>query len=242
MKLTAYSVCPTTMPIHPASHSRTWMDRTPSQFAKRCLPLKLANQAGWFILNDCPVRLTWKEDSKHGVTVESLEEGARPSAKSHFGSGIITWILPYLFRTSPGYNLLARGPANHPKDGITALEGLIETDWLCLTFTMNWQLTRRHLPVVFERDEPICMLVPQRRGELESFDCSRAELTSNPRLYESYSKHRQARSQFLADLADPASEASSQRWQKHYMKGQSVEGEKAEQHQTKLALKPFVTQ
>jgi hypothetical protein len=39
-----------------------------------------------------------------------------PSAISHFGSGILTWNVPYLFRTPPGYNLLVRGPANWPKD------------------------------------------------------------------------------------------------------------------------------
>ena len=38
-------------------------------------------------------------------------------AESLFGHGILTWTLPYLFRTPPGYNLLARGPANWPKDG-----------------------------------------------------------------------------------------------------------------------------
>src|SRR3712207_8402233 len=33
-------------------------------------------------------------------------------ARSHFGSGILTWNLPFLFRTPPGYNLHVRGPAN----------------------------------------------------------------------------------------------------------------------------------
>ena len=38
---------------------------------------------------------------------------------SHFGSGILTWHLPLLFRTPPGYDLLVRGPANHPKDAMS---------------------------------------------------------------------------------------------------------------------------
>ena len=46
---------------------------------------------------------------------------------------------------------------------------MIETDWSVATFTMNWKLTRPHWPVTFEIGEPICMVVPQRRGELESF-------------------------------------------------------------------------
>ena len=49
-------------------------------------------------------------------------DGALPMS-SHFGYGILTWTLPYLFRTPPDWNLLARGPSNLPKDGIQALEG-----------------------------------------------------------------------------------------------------------------------
>ena len=33
---------------------------------------------------------------------------------------------------------------------------------------MNWKFTRKLMPVRFEVDEPICMIVPQRRAELES--------------------------------------------------------------------------
>src|SRR3546814_13729675 len=62
---------------------------------------------------------------------------------THFGSGIVTFSLGHLFRTSPGVNLWIKGPSNRPKDGASPLEGIIETDWSPYTFTMNWQLTRR---------------------------------------------------------------------------------------------------
>ena len=57
-----------------------------------------------------------------------------------------------------------------------ALEGLVETDWAVATFTMNWKLTVPRRLIRFEPDDPICMLVPQRRGELESFEPTVAEL------------------------------------------------------------------
>ena len=88
---------------------------------------------------------------------------------SHFGDGILTWHLPMLFRTPAGYNLLVRGPANYPRDGVCALEGIVETDWASASFSMSWKLTRKLMPVRFEVDEPICMIVPQRRAELEEF-------------------------------------------------------------------------
>jgi hypothetical protein len=169
-ELTAYSLeLQPAMRLVPAPSGRTWMTETPNRFAYRCLPLLIANQAGWLLLNRHAVRATWNgSDALDGVAVEPLGERL-PTVRSHFGSGILTWNLPFLFRTSPGYNLLVRGPANWPKDGACPLEGLVETDWSPATFTMNWKLTRPHFPVVFEEDEPICMIVPQRRGELEAF-------------------------------------------------------------------------
>src|SRR5262245_59488229 len=68
---------------------------------------------------------------------------------SHFGNGVLTFPVGYLFRTDPGVAVWARGIPNYAKDGIVALDGVIETDWLCFTFTMNWQCTRPGL-VVFE--------------------------------------------------------------------------------------------
>jgi len=89
-----------------------------------------------------------------------------PSAGTYFGYGIITWNIPYLFRTSPDFNLLARGPANPPKDAVCPLEGTVEADWTSATFTMNWKTTRPNTPVRFEADEPICNVV--RNGAASS--------------------------------------------------------------------------
>lgn len=107
------------MRLVPAPPARRWMDETSYRFANRCLPLRMANQAGWFVLNDHPLCATWDGgDGRGSVSVESLEEmppggPATPLlAYSHFGHGILTFEIPFLFRTPPGYNVLARGPAN----------------------------------------------------------------------------------------------------------------------------------
>jgi hypothetical protein len=42
-----------------ATHYRDWMDATHYRFAHRCLPLRIAAQAGWFILNSHALRVTW---------------------------------------------------------------------------------------------------------------------------------------------------------------------------------------
>src|SRR6266487_585141 len=201
LELTAYAIHEAAaMRIVPASRSRTWMDETPQRFAYRCLPLVIANQAGWLILNPRPFRAVWDGTAAiSGVAIEALDGGV-PAASSHFGNGVVTWNLPYLFRTSPGYNLLVRGPANCSKDGSSPLEGIVETDWSPATFTMNWKLTRPNLPVVFDSEEPICMIVPQRRGELEAFRPRVRSLLRAPRLASEYERWSHGRSTFLNDL------------------------------------------
>jgi hypothetical protein len=98
----------------------------------------------------------------------------------------LTWHLPLLFRTPPGYNLLVRGPANYPKDAVYPLEGIVETDWASSTFSMNWKFTRNHMPVRFEVDEPICLIVPQRRAELEEFAPELRHIESDEDLRRKY--------------------------------------------------------
>jgi hypothetical protein len=94
--------------------------------------LLLANSLGWEVL--CADAFTARWDG--GDRPESVTTD-KPIAQGHFGAGILTFTLPWLFRTPLGWWLHVRGPANWPKDGIAPLEGLIETDRTAATFTMN---------------------------------------------------------------------------------------------------------
>jgi Family of unknown function (DUF6065) len=225
----------------PAPPTRAWMTATQARFANRCLPLLMANQSGWFVLNSTPVHLTW--DGGAGLECLAVNyENRAPlyRAISHFGHGIVTWNLPFLFRTSPGYNLLVRGPANWIKDGVSPLEGLVETDWSPATFTVNWKLTRPGLTVTFDADEPLCMLVPQRRGELEEFTPRIKRLGAAPDIQSSYSAWLQDRARFLRHLTIPSSDAAREGWQRHYFRGRASDGSRFPDHQTKVQLERFL--
>jgi hypothetical protein len=147
-----------------------------------------------------------------------------------------------LFRTPPGYNLLVRGPANYPKDGVCALEGIVETDWASASFSMSWKLTRKLMPVRFEIDEPICMIVPQRRADLEEFAPELTRIESDEdlrRKHESFldSRHELGRIQAATKVA--AGERVE--WQADYTRGRHADGEAGpEDHQTRRHLRPFV--
>jgi hypothetical protein len=232
------------MTLAPAPRERAWMEATDQRFANRCLPLLIANQAGWMLASTHTVRARWTGGrARSALTVEDLSGHAPCPAISHFGHGILTWQVPYLFRTPPGYNLLVRGPANWHRDGVAPLEGIVEADWSDATFTVNWQMTRRRHAVTFEAGDPIAMLVPQRRGELETFRPELRDLASDPSVQERYESWAEDRAWFNELLNRPGTAEQRRGWEKHYFQGVHGDGQNgATGHQTKLALRPFVDQ
>jgi hypothetical protein len=244
--LIAYRLAPSpAMRLLPASRWRDWMNATVQRWANRCLPLLVANESGWVIENPYAFEATWDGGDHPQSLVIEFDEGAvkHPRPGSHFGYGIITWAVPYLFRTPPGYNLLARGPANWPKDGICALEGLVETDWSVATFTMNWKMTRAGQPVRFEQGEPFCMVVPQPRGLLTQFSPRVRDIRSDPEAHEGHhrwseSRHELTVRKFLSEHSVDFADANEE-WQRHYFKGVTPDGSEAPYHETQLRLPPF---
>ncbi len=213
---------------HPRARARDWMDSSQQHVANRCLPLLIANQSGWWVLNNQPIRATWTGGwDRSCVRIECLDGAEKCSAAAHFGEGVLTFTLPFLFRTSPGFNLHVRGPANLQKDGIAPLEGIVETDWSVATFTMNWRFTRPHHPVVFEKDEPICMVVPQPRGLLEKFTPVIREIRSEPPLEAAYMNWHKDRTRFLNHLKTTIPKAMKDTWQKHYFRGVQLSGRRS---------------
>jgi hypothetical protein len=222
------------MPLEPADATREWMSATDRRFANRCLPLLIANQSGWIVRNTVAFTAIWSGlESADATLVEYDPSPERPRAGTFFGYGILTWSIPYVFRTPPGINLLVRGPANLPKDAVAPLEGVVESDWASSTFTMNWKITRPFTPVRFEVGEPVCMLVPQRRGELESYAPEILPLSADPALAARHEAWARSRQEFLRAKTDG--------WQRDYFQGRHVDGssEDAAAHQTRIHLTPF---
>lgn len=219
--------------IVPAAIRRTWMDETFERFANRCLPMMIANQAGWFILNPVQVRAYWNGgNAPSDVLVEYGTSGGMRLAATHFGHGIVTWTIPILFRTARGTQLLVRGPANYPKLDVYPLEGIVETSWSVASFTMNWKLLRPGVYVEFREQEPICMLVPVRVGEIERLRPVSRPADNDPLLLRAYRDWAKARKTFM-ERRGPRD------WELDYLRGRASEGFFGDEHRTRLALAPF---
>ncbi len=228
----------------PAAINRPWMAEMRRGWANRCLPMLIANQSGWELRNPSGFTATWMGGNDRAKVTVAPDRPAPGQflPVSNFGYGILTWHLPILFRTPPGYDLLVRGPANHPKDAISPLEGIVETDWASSAFSINWKFTREFMPVRFEIDEPICMIVPQRRGELEEFTPEFRPIASDDdahRRHESFILSRQELGQ--AQAATDTTVGDKVPWQGDYTRGVHANGEAgAPDHRTRRGLRPFV--
>ncbi|QJE72579.1 hypothetical protein HHL28_05230 [Aerophototrophica crusticola] len=240
MRLTCYPIPGSELLLRPAPLSRPWMEATPDRFAYRCLPLNIANTHGWEVL--CPAEFTATWDGSGGKEAIRIESDALPHhlPVSHFGSGVLTFHVPGLFRTPPGLNLWVGGPPNLPKDGIQALSAVVETDWAPYTFTMNWLFTRPHHPVRFAKGEPFCFFFPLSRGLVEEMEPEVLPLDSAPELAAQYRAWSEGRADFLEELPREGSAARAEEWQKAYFRGRLPDGRPGcPDHRTKLSLNSF---
>lgn len=238
MKLICYALSPDPPEIRPAATTRAWMDQINDNHAYRCLPLSIANSYGWEILSPCAFEASWTGSKWTGaITLRAVDGYAHLSrfVVSHFAHGILTFHLGYLFRTEPGWDLFASGSLNHPKDGIAALTGVIETDWLPYPFTMNWQMTRPGT-VRFEKDEPVCMIFPVPHGTLQDVVPEIIDLDSAPDVKQQTMEWKERRDEFMRkfNARDPATH--KEQWQRDYFLGRMPDGSTPAQHLSKLRL------
>jgi hypothetical protein len=168
MDITAYIIPDAVpLPLVPAPHRRQLTREIKGM--SLCLPVTIANEYGWWMVNPTPFTVTWSGgDTPYEMRVEYEEEPESNYAVSHFGFGVLTILVPYVFSTPPGWHTWLRGPSNFPKSGIHPLEGVVETDWHRATATMNWKMEKDRT-VRFDAGDPLCQIVPVR-ADVDEFE------------------------------------------------------------------------
>ena len=227
LKIIAYETNPE-MKFHNPSGQREWIKKTGptvhpngeveySGYGKRCLPLVAANTLGWQVLSDQRYEVEWNGGhSLTDITVTCDNNSTnKPFLSSHFGPPTVTWHIGHILFTTKGNFMYCKGPTNHFKHGIQPIEGLIETDWLPFTFTMNWMFTEPG-KVVWEKGEPICQLFPYPKEYAENFDPVIRHSTSMPselkKLYEYWVHSR--------DVFNSADNRDTKDWEGNYFRGE----------------------
>lgn len=229
--------------LEPAPAKRGWMDEFPHRVPYRCLPINMANQAGWVVRTPVGFSVTWNGkhelDAVHITFLDRLrsdqERTLRGFIKSNFGGGILTFAFPWLFRTPPGIGLWVRGPTNLFRHNARAIEGLVESDWAHAPFTMNWKIERRNDPAYFRAGDSVCMLTPFPLDLLEGLTPEVRRLSEEPELHERFEKARRERNETLRK----AFQEKQQGFELNYMRGEQLDGQKWADHRTNFKLREF---
>ena len=230
--------------IVPGRPQRAWMESFLGRHPYRCLPLTIANSTGWELL--CPMAFTAEWNG--GVNQEDIRltpDRPHPEfhdfVKSHFSHGVMTMHPGYLFRTPAGWDLIAQGPPNWPKDGLSPLTGLVETDWLPFPFTMNWIFTRPG-KVRFEKDEPFCFISLTPHRVMDTVQPVQRAIANNVELNEQYLAWNRQRETFNTRIWRRDPEAVREAWQRFYFRGElpeDAQGGGPVDHVNKRRLKPL---
>ncbi|MCR9126872.1 MAG: DUF6065 family protein [Rhodobacteraceae bacterium] len=221
--------------IVPAPVGRGWMDRSRERAAYRCLPMNIANAHGWQILCRAGFSVRWNGTSGTDALEFRYDTPGVQPAISHFGAGIVTFDIPAVFRTPPGVAIFAMGPTNANRLGLAPLSGVVETDWLPFTFTMNWQVYARDHWISFRKGDPYCQFFPVRLDELEGYALELHDLADSPELHSQFSGFSESRRSFLAEMKDRDSDAARAQWQRDYFRGHGIDAERIK-HRTSLKL------
>jgi hypothetical protein len=225
-----------TQSIRPCKITRDWMDNTPSRYAYRCIPLTAANSMGWEILNPVDSEICWTGlDDGDQLNIETAHQDPF-GPKPHFGTGTVTWYIPFLFRTPPDYGLLISGPANQDKNFAVPLDAFIRSDWLPFPFTMNWRMTEPNKTVKFKAGEPICRIMPYPLSLLNDMQLEIHDMQEDPNFMQevkqwdkqragNYQSQRKAEQQWADEGRKPE---LKELWDSNYAKGQAATPPKSE--------------
>jgi len=142
----------------------------------RCLPLIIGNQQGFSVSVPYGFEAVWNGGDLPSDTIvtffddyEDIVDRSNVTVTSHFGYGIITIELPFILKTPKNINLMTMNPPNYVNPNMTTMCGVVETDNLKHTFTINIILNIENLKVVVAPGHPIACLIPFERGAFQEY-------------------------------------------------------------------------
>lgn len=236
------------VPIVASTQHRPMLEAPGPTFAVRCLPMLIGSQAGWLLMNTMDVTMTWNGGSAASdIDIVTRTGEPHPLVTAHErGEGVIVWHTGYVFLTEPGWDLVARAPANWPKRGASGLDTRYDSgvDPALTTTTLVevevvWQFAEPNHPVTFAADEPFGMVVPTPRQVFDDRDLIRRPLATSDEIRVPLQTWIRSRAHFKREMTNPGSACRRESWQRDYFRGNRMDGSKFSDHQTKLRLREF---
>jgi hypothetical protein len=144
----------------------------------KCLPLSIANMQGFAFSSPFSFDVSWNgNNSVEDISINCYDDSGilnfnkmnHVSVSSQFGNGIFTMHFPLILKTPPGVNLMTIAAPNYPLPGISPMSGVVETDNLSFTFTLNFKIDIPNVIIKIEKNYPIMGIIPIPRRYCDSF-------------------------------------------------------------------------
>jgi hypothetical protein len=158
------------------SHKRDWF----SPLFYKCLPLSIGNMQGFVFSLPYTVTIFWNGGNHiNDIQIEYHEDNIYSETNfihlsSEFGHGILTIHYPLTLKTPPGINLMTISPPNFPLPGLSPMTGVIESDNIRFTFTLNIKMDIPNLKITILPNTPLVGLIPIPRYFCDSFELKNA--------------------------------------------------------------------
>lgn len=231
MKIEFYHIYPKgeRLPIEQSPVDREWMNKLVDSYAYRCLPMTYAARHGWCVRAPEDIQVSWNGQYEPEGTTFICGESRFVNGGT--GNGVVTFHLNAVPRTSPEWNLWLMGGPNLVIPGATPLSGIVESDWLYMSPTMNWKITEVNKVVTFKKGDPVLFFIPIHKTQLEEFKLEHRSLEDDPEIARHYKEFQAYRA------ANDAKGNSS--FTKDYLRGVRYDKTKPEwphHHKVKLNL------
>ena len=156
-------------------HKRDWF--TPHFY--KCLPLSIANMQGLAFSSPFSFEVFWNGGNAtdsiflnaiNDSGIQNFEKMNHVNISSEFGYGIFTMHFPLILKTPPNVNLMTIAPPNYPLAGISPMSGVVGTDNLSFTFTLNFKIDLPNTLIKIEKNYPLMGIIPIPRHYCDSFN------------------------------------------------------------------------
>ena len=180
--ITAYPLSDHPVPLRVAPDERSWLNSNTTLAADQAF--QTANRQGWELCCPYAFEATWNGGPlPEDIDIQSEAPDDAPAfVQSQLGGGLITFHAGYQLKTAGEQRLWVRGPINRPKDGIAALDCLLDTSIVPCTVTVQWQCTRPHQTIRFEAGEPFGTILTAIQSDMEQATLDVAQLDDDDAL------------------------------------------------------------
>jgi hypothetical protein len=158
-------------------HKRDWFS---SNFYK-CLPLAIGNMQGFVFSIPYGFDVIWNGGDSVGDLSIRYHSDFKPYENmnfiyphSEFGHGVLTIHFPLILKTPPMVNLMTISPPNYPIPGMSPMTGVVESDNIRFTFTLNLKIDLPNTTIRVFPNTPLVGIIPIPRYFCDSFELKSA--------------------------------------------------------------------